>query len=231
MGGTAAGGSLFFTAIGEAELRFGVAIMPAGSRRDALAAEIDGMLREEFARWVLPFDGMAAGMSFSANPTTLRPTVRPSSKTRISQPPYVVRIAMSPLKPTMTPGSLRNASARFGSPCSMSTSRVRSVSGQPRSSLRYTPMRSRRSAPTSTSRGSRTRASIASATSTTVVPSAGRHVLEAPVPENRTSDSYRQREGEHRIEPDGVQQDHGDGDAPPQQVLGNFPQQARACSH
>lgn len=54
------GGSLFLTAIGEAELRFGVAIMPAGVRRDALAAEIDGMLREDFARRVLPFDSMAA---------------------------------------------------------------------------------------------------------------------------------------------------------------------------
>ena len=54
------GGSLFLTAVGEAELRFGVAIMPAGARRDALAAEIDGMLREDFARRVLPFDSMAA---------------------------------------------------------------------------------------------------------------------------------------------------------------------------
>ena len=53
-------GSLFFTAIGEAEMRFGVAIMPAGARRSALAAEIDGMLREDFARRVLPFDSLAA---------------------------------------------------------------------------------------------------------------------------------------------------------------------------
>ncbi len=53
-------GSLFFTAIGEAEMRFGVAIMPAGARRDALAAEIEGMLREDFARRVLPFDSLAA---------------------------------------------------------------------------------------------------------------------------------------------------------------------------
>ena len=53
-------GSLFFTAIGEAEMRFGVAIMPVGARRNALATEIDGMLREDFARRVLPFDSVAA---------------------------------------------------------------------------------------------------------------------------------------------------------------------------
>lgn len=55
-----AAGSLFFTAIGEAEMRFGLAIMPAGARRSALAAQIEGMLREDFARRVLPFDGLAA---------------------------------------------------------------------------------------------------------------------------------------------------------------------------
>lgn len=53
-------GSLFFTAVGEAEMRLGVAIMPAGARRDALAAEVDAMLREDFARRVLPFDSSAA---------------------------------------------------------------------------------------------------------------------------------------------------------------------------
>ena len=53
-------GRLFLTAIGEAELRFGVAVMRAGSRRDALAAAIDEMLRIDFARRVLPFDSAAA---------------------------------------------------------------------------------------------------------------------------------------------------------------------------
>ena len=41
-------------------MRFGVAIMPPGARRDALAAQIDGMLREDFVRRVLPFDSLAA---------------------------------------------------------------------------------------------------------------------------------------------------------------------------
>ena len=52
--------SLFFSAVGEAELRYGVAIMPAGRRRDRLAAEIEAMLRDDFEGRVLPFDSQAA---------------------------------------------------------------------------------------------------------------------------------------------------------------------------
>lgn len=51
---------LFFSTIGEAELRYGVAIMPPGRRRDALAAEIERTLREDFAGRILPFDSAAA---------------------------------------------------------------------------------------------------------------------------------------------------------------------------
>lgn len=52
--------SLFFSAVGEGELRFGLAIMPAGRRRDALASEIEAMLREDFTDRILPFDSEAA---------------------------------------------------------------------------------------------------------------------------------------------------------------------------
>ena len=51
---------LFFSAVGEAELRYGVAILPAGRRRDALAQAVDGLVREDFAGRVLPFDSAAA---------------------------------------------------------------------------------------------------------------------------------------------------------------------------
>lgn len=51
---------LNFSSIGEAELRYGVAIMPAGRRREALAAAIDGLMREDFSGRVLPFDSAAA---------------------------------------------------------------------------------------------------------------------------------------------------------------------------
>ena len=52
--------SLFFSAVGEAELRYGVAILASGRRRDALASAIEAMLREDFAGRVLPFDSDAA---------------------------------------------------------------------------------------------------------------------------------------------------------------------------
>ena len=53
-------GRVFFTAVGEAELRYGLEILPKGARREALAAEIDGMLREDLRDRVLPFDSAAA---------------------------------------------------------------------------------------------------------------------------------------------------------------------------
>lgn len=52
--------TLYFTTVSEAELRYGVAILPAGRRRERLLAEVEGMLREDFAGRVLPFDRDAA---------------------------------------------------------------------------------------------------------------------------------------------------------------------------
>ena len=51
---------LYLTAVNEAELRAGAAILPAGRRRDRLSAEIDATVREDFAGRVLPFDSAAA---------------------------------------------------------------------------------------------------------------------------------------------------------------------------
>ncbi len=51
---------LHFSAVGEAELRYGVAILPAGRRREALALAIEAILREDFEERVLPFDSAAA---------------------------------------------------------------------------------------------------------------------------------------------------------------------------
>lgn len=51
---------LFLTAISEAELRYGIEILPEGRRRDALLAGIEGMLREDFTGRVLPFNRAAA---------------------------------------------------------------------------------------------------------------------------------------------------------------------------
>jgi predicted nucleic acid-binding protein len=53
-------GDLFTTAITEAELRYGLAIMPAGQRRDGISRRMEYMLREHFAGRILPFDSAAA---------------------------------------------------------------------------------------------------------------------------------------------------------------------------
>ena len=42
------GAKVYFTAVGEAELRHGVAVLPAGKRRNALSTAIEGLLAEDF---------------------------------------------------------------------------------------------------------------------------------------------------------------------------------------
>ena len=44
----------------QAEILAGIAVLPEGRRRDALAAAADGMFAEDFAGRVLPFDDPAA---------------------------------------------------------------------------------------------------------------------------------------------------------------------------
>ena len=52
--------TLFLTAISEAELRTGAAILPVGQRRDRLVGAIDAMIDQDFAGRILPFDSPAA---------------------------------------------------------------------------------------------------------------------------------------------------------------------------
>ena len=51
---------LFISAVTEAELRTGVAILPEGQRRDRLQLAINGMIDQDFQGRVLPFDSLAA---------------------------------------------------------------------------------------------------------------------------------------------------------------------------
>lgn len=53
-------GDMYFSAVSEAELRYGVAILPKGRRRDALAEAVDGLVREDFASRILSFDSPVA---------------------------------------------------------------------------------------------------------------------------------------------------------------------------
>jgi predicted nucleic acid-binding protein len=58
--GKHAAGNLFISAVTEAELRTGVAILPGGQRRDRLQLAIDAMIDQDFQGRVLPFDSPAA---------------------------------------------------------------------------------------------------------------------------------------------------------------------------
>ena len=51
---------MFTTAITEAEMRYGLAIMPAGRRRDELVMQTDYLLEGYFEDRILPFDSAAA---------------------------------------------------------------------------------------------------------------------------------------------------------------------------
>ncbi len=67
---------LFFSAVGEAELRYGAAILPAGRRRDALVSDIERMLRDAFAGRILPFDS-GAGRAYAEIAAGRRAAGRP----------------------------------------------------------------------------------------------------------------------------------------------------------
>lgn len=53
-------GTIFTTTVNEAEMRYGLAMLPDGRRRTALARAIDAMLGTVLAGRVLPFDRTAA---------------------------------------------------------------------------------------------------------------------------------------------------------------------------
>lgn len=72
------GAEAYLTAIGEAELRCGVTLLPEGRRRTALAAALEGLLREDFAGRILPFDA-AAAEAYATIAAARRATGRPVS--------------------------------------------------------------------------------------------------------------------------------------------------------
>ena len=51
---------IYLTAVSEAELLYGIAIMPAGRRRNTLEAAMNRWLEQGFRERILPFDSAAA---------------------------------------------------------------------------------------------------------------------------------------------------------------------------
>lgn len=52
--------TLYLSAVTEAELRTGIAILPSGQRREGLKAALDATIAEDFEGRILPFDTDAA---------------------------------------------------------------------------------------------------------------------------------------------------------------------------
>ena len=71
--------AVFISAITEAELRYGIALMPSGQRRSALADLVEAMLIEDFNGRILPFDSPAA-VAFADIAAQRRQAGRPISQ-------------------------------------------------------------------------------------------------------------------------------------------------------
>ena len=72
-------GSLFTTAVSEAELRYGVALLLPGQRRVLLTEALNQMMEEDFSGRILPFDRSAA-RAFADIVATRRQRGRPISQ-------------------------------------------------------------------------------------------------------------------------------------------------------
>ena len=71
--------SLFISAVTEAELRYGVLLLPEGRRRADLMAALEAMLAEDFAARILPFDS-AAAVAFAVIASSRRQAGKPISQ-------------------------------------------------------------------------------------------------------------------------------------------------------
>lgn len=70
------GSRLYLSTVTEAELRYGAEVLPIGQRRERLLEAIEGILQNDFAGRVLPFD-RAAAQSYATIAAARRATGRP----------------------------------------------------------------------------------------------------------------------------------------------------------
>ncbi len=72
------GADIWFTTVGEAELRYGLALLPAGRRRDVLAEAVEAILEHDFRGRILSFDRPAA-LAYATIAAARRAAGRPIS--------------------------------------------------------------------------------------------------------------------------------------------------------
>ena len=73
------GENVYFTTVGEAELRYGLALLPAGKRRNALSKAVEEILDEDFQDRILAFD-RAAARAYAVIAAARRAAGRPISQ-------------------------------------------------------------------------------------------------------------------------------------------------------
>ena len=73
------GENVYFTTVGEAELQFGLALLPAGKRRNALGKAVEEILDEDFQDRILAFD-RAAARAYAVIAAARRAAGRPISQ-------------------------------------------------------------------------------------------------------------------------------------------------------
>jgi toxin FitB len=84
--------SAFVSAVTQAEMMLGAALLPAGKRRQRLEQALDAMFREDFAGHILPFDAACAA-HYSWRPGAARARRSPSSTLRSRPSPSVIGCA------------------------------------------------------------------------------------------------------------------------------------------
>jgi toxin FitB len=92
---------IFLTSVSEAELRYGVAVMAAGKRRDLLEQAIDRILRDDMAGRILPFDS-AAAHAYAIIAATRRSAGKPISQADC-QIAAIARVHNAPVATRNTP--------------------------------------------------------------------------------------------------------------------------------
>ena len=73
------GENVYFTTVGEAELQYGLALLPSGKRRSALSKAVEEILDEDFQDRILAFD-RAAARAYAVIAATRRGSGRPISQ-------------------------------------------------------------------------------------------------------------------------------------------------------
>ncbi len=73
------GENVYFTTVGEAELQYGLALLPAGKRRNALSKAVEKIVDEDFQDRIIAFD-WATAHAYAVIAAARRSTGRPISQ-------------------------------------------------------------------------------------------------------------------------------------------------------